>query len=122
MLFAKSKGFEKVSFGDDWVELQYLSKGIMDEVKRRTLAIFGEIGIDKIKNAKDDTDIPDEAVNSVGPLMDIEYYKLSNAIVKWSAEAEINEQTVKDLDEEVFNKIKENVDRMNKLKAEERKN
>lgn len=125
MLFAKNKPTEKLPFGDDYVELQYLSKGVLDEIKSRSLQAFASAGPEAMKamqSAKSDEDMPAELLSSVSGLMEIQHYKVSKAVVKWSSEEPINEESVKALDEDVFVQISNKVDEMNKLSSLERKN
>ena len=126
MLFAKNKPTETVKLGgEDFVELQHLSKGVLDEIKGRTIAAFADAGpnaIRAIQNAKDDSDIPPELIGSSGKMLEIQHYKVSKAIIKWSSPEPITEQTVKELDESVFLEILAKVDSMNRLTEIERKN
>lgn len=121
-LFAKNKPTKRVEFEGGFVELQYLSKGVKDEIKGRVTSMYKGVDIAKIQNAKNESDIPPEMFDSIPKLLEIEYYKLSNAIRSWSDEAPINENTVKDLDEEIFNSILKSVNEMNELSPTEEKN
>jgi hypothetical protein len=128
-LFAKNRPTERLNFEGGFVELQYLSKGVKDEIKRRSSeALASDLDPEifkKIKSGeiKDDAELPASAFGSVGKFMQIEYYKLARAIVKWSdGDTPITEETVKELDEEIFNQISKKVDDMNSLKQVQEKN
>lgn len=126
MLFAKNKPTETVKLGgEDFVELQHLSKGVLDEIKSRTIAAFADAGpkaLAAIQTAKSNSDLPAELIASSGKMLAIQHYKVSKAIIKWSSSEPITEQTVKELDESVFMKILAKVDSMNQLTEIERKN
>jgi hypothetical protein len=121
-LFAKNKPTQRVDFDGGFVELQYLSKGVKDEIKGRTTALYKGVDLKKLQSAKDETDIPTEMFDSIPKIMEIEYYKLAKAIVKWSDEAPITEETVRELDEETFNLVSKKVDEMNQLTSLQEKN
>jgi hypothetical protein len=125
MLFAKNKPTERLTFGDDYIELQHLSKGVLDEIKSRSIKAFAQAGpeaLKAMKTAKTEDDMPAEVLASSGEMLKIHHYKVANAIVKWSSEEPVNEDTVKALDEEVFMQVSAKVDEMTQLKATERKN
>jgi hypothetical protein len=122
-LFAKNKPTQRENFEGGFVELQYLSKGVKDEIKARAASVYQGIDISKLQNAKSEADIPIEAFAKIPQLMEIEYYKLAHAIKSWSdSETPINEDTVKEMDEEIFNQVSKKVDEMNQLKPEQEKN
>jgi division protein CdvB (Snf7/Vps24/ESCRT-III family) len=127
MLFAKNKPTKKEIFGDDYVILRHLSKGELDEYKARLaelsaqLQTIGKENIDKMGNG-DITAVPESMGDIMKSIQSLEIYKVTTSIVKWSVEEDVNEENVKALDEEVFNKLSAAVDEMNKLKELERKN
>jgi hypothetical protein len=122
-LFAKNKPTDKVEFEGGYVELQFLSKGVKDQIKARAASVYQGIDIIKLQNAKSEADIPTEAFEKIPQLMEIEYYKLAHAIKSWSdSETPINEDTVKEMDEDVFNQVSKKVDEMNQLKPDQEKN
>lgn len=122
-LFAKNKPTQRENFEGGFVELQYLSKGVKDEIKARAASVYQGIDISKLQNAKSEADIPTEAFAKIPQLMEIEYYKLAHAIKSWSdSETPISEDTVKEMDEEIFNQVSKKVDEMNQLKPEQEKN
>jgi hypothetical protein len=126
-LFAKNKPKERVDFEGGFVELQYLSKGVKDEIKKRSTAFFTEIDPEtfkKVQNGEitDDKDLPLSTLNSVGALLEVEYFKLAHAIHSWSDSAPITEETVKEIDEEIFDRISKKIDEMNELTSTQRKN
>lgn len=125
-LMSKNKPTKRVSFDGGWVELQHLSKGIKDEYQSRMAGLvkdLGEVDLKDIDKAKKE-DIP-QGINLDALLTKVnsaEYYKLSHAIKSWSEKEDINEQTVRDLDEEIFAKISKEINEMNELQQGERKN
>lgn len=127
-LFAKNKPTQKVEFEGGYVELQYLSKGVKDEISRRSTEINKDLPqevVNKLRNNPnaEDKDIPVEIFGTVGKLMEIEYYKLSHAIRSWSdSDTPITEDSVKDMDDEIFDLVSKKVDEMNALKQSEQKN
>jgi hypothetical protein len=125
MLFAKNKPTERLTFGDDYIELQHLSKGVLDEIKSRSIKTFAQAGPEALKamqTAKSDADMPAEMLAQSGEMLKVQHYKVAQAIVKWSSEEPVNEDTVKALDEDVFMQVSAKVDEMNQLKETERKN
>jgi hypothetical protein len=126
-LFAKNKPTERIDFGNEYVELQFLSKGIKDQIQSQITSILKEVdpkSLSKLSNISlESGELPEEIpYDMVDKIQEIEYYKLSKAIVKWSAGDEISIESIKELDEEVFEAIKHKVDEMSKLKEQERKN
>lgn len=126
-LMAKNKPTKKVFFGDnneDNVVLQYLSKGVKDSYNSQLAELSLSLkGVDPEALEKMDTStLPDSMAAVVGKINELNYYKLACAIKSWTAEEEVSEEAVKALDEEVFNKLIEEVDKMNDLGQTERKN
>jgi hypothetical protein len=126
-LFAKNKPTERVDFEGGYVEVQHLSKGIKDEISRRTTEMYADLPQSVIKQLRTnpnatDADVPPEILGTIGKIMDIEYYKLAHAIKSWSDDAPINEETVKEMDEDIFLKVSKKVDEMNELTTVQRKN
>jgi hypothetical protein len=128
MLFAKNKTGKKVTFDGGWVELQYLSKGVKDDYKGQLAELYSQLsGLDKETIAKmekgDLQAVPESMAGLVAKINQLEYFKLSKAIKKWSeTETPINEDTVKELDETVFDRLVKEVNEMNELTDGERKN
>lgn len=128
MLFAKNKTTKKIPFGDDdWVVLQYLSKGQKDELKSQLTELYAQIqGVDqdtlKKMEAGDIDAVPESMRGIVREITKVEYFKLTQAIKSWSSEDEISEENIKALDEPVFDKLVLEVNAMNELSGEERKN
>lgn len=124
-LFAKNKPTQRMEFEGGFVEVQYLSKGVKDEIKRRTMEVYGSIDNEELKaiqNSQSNDDIPVSLIGSAGKILEIQYYKLAHAIRSWSDNAEITEETIKELDEDIFNEISEKIDEMNRLKQTDEKN
>lgn len=127
MLFAKNKPTKTVPFEGGKVELQFLSKGVKDEIQSRLAALASSLsGIDqatleKVQKGELDS-IPESMVSLIRSIKAIEYYKLAHAIKSWSEDAEITEENVKELDEDIFNELVKTVNEMNELTPEERKN
>jgi hypothetical protein len=122
-LFAKNKPTQRVEFEGGYIELQFLSKGVKDEIKSRTTALYKGVDIKKLQNAQSEEDIPVEMFDKIPGLLEIEYYKLAHAIKSWSdPETLITEDTVKEMDEDIFNQVSKKVDEMNQLKQAEEKN
>lgn len=124
-LFAKNKPTQKVEFEGGFVEVQFLSKGVKDEIQSRLTGLYK--GMDKATILKlqtgDESEIPTELFEVLGAVQSIEYYKLSHAIKSWSDnETPINEDNVKEMDEEIFNTVLKKVNEMNELSQTERKN
>lgn len=124
-LFAKNKPTQRLDFEGGFVELQYISKGVKDEIKRRTMEVYGSIDNEELKalqKSQNDDEIPVSLIGSAGKILEIQYYKLAHAIRSWSDNAEITEETVKELDEDIFDKISQKIDEMNALKQTDEKN
>lgn len=126
-LMAKNKPTKKIPFGEnneDFVVLQYLSKGVKDSYTSQLAELSLSLkGVDATALEKMDVNsLPESMAKVVGKINELNYYKLACAIKSWSAEEEVSEEAVKDLDEEIFNKLIEEVDKMNELEFTERKN
>jgi hypothetical protein len=128
-MFAKNKPTKIVTFEDGKysITLQHLPKGIKDDYNSRLAELsLGLKGISKevLEKIEENMDkIPDSMAAIVGKINQLEYFKLANAIREWSEkEVPITEETVKELDEDVFNELVKEVDKMNGLTVEQRKN
>lgn len=126
-LFAKNKPTQKVEFEGGFVELQFLSKGVKNEIQSRSAALNKGMDpktIEKLQKGETvDSELPDALFDVVGKVNAIEYYKLAHAIKSWSdSDVEINEENIKELDEPVFNQILAKVNEMNELSQKEIKN
>jgi hypothetical protein len=124
-LFAKNKPTKRVEFEGGWVELQHISKGVKDEVISRYTSLYKGMDRATLEKLKDDgTDVvPDSMFDAVGKVQEIDYFTLSHAIKAWSeSDVVITEETVKELDKEVFDQISEVVKEMNGLTQLEQKN
>jgi hypothetical protein len=122
-LFAKNKPTKRVDFEGGYVELQFLSKGVKDEIKSRTTSLYKGVDIKKLQSAQSESDIPPEMFDKIPGLLEIEYYKLAHAIKAWSdAETPISEETVKEMDEEIFNMVSQKIAEMNELTPLQEKN
>lgn len=137
-LFAKNRPTKRIVFEGAFVVLQYLSKGIKDDLQNQLLAAVK--GVDpkvldmlekesKANKPKDDhseniiqkvptkeveftSDIPIEIVASMNEMAN---YALSKAIVSWSEKEDISIETVRDLDGEIFDKLVDEINEMNNL-------
>lgn len=122
-MFSKDRPTKRIEFDGGWVELQHLSKGIKDQIASRLSASLEGIDPAALKNLnKDSEDMPTGMIAMVGKVQQVEYYKLSKAIKAWSADMAITEETVQELDDEVFSKISDEINSMNELNKTERKN
>lgn len=122
-LFAKNKPTKREEFEGGWVELQYLSKGVKDEVVSRLASLYKGMDKSTLEKLKDSESVPDNMIDAVSKVQEVEYFKLSHAIKSWSEkDVEITFETVKELDEVVFNQISKAVNEMNELSQEETKN
>jgi hypothetical protein len=127
MLFAKNKPTKKMTFGDDWVELQHLSKGAKDNYQAKQIVLVSKLkSIDEATMKKieagDISSIPENMENIATDIMSLKYEMVTSAIVKWSSLEEITENNVKALDEAVFDEIENAISEMNTLNENERKN
>lgn len=124
-LLSKNKPTKRVNFEGGWVELQQLSKGVKDEIRSRLAGLYKELESINSEELRGKKELPD-GVNMdevLKKINDVEYYKLSKAIKKWSEpDLEVIEETVKELDDEIFAEISSVVDEMNTLNTIERKN
>jgi hypothetical protein len=124
-LFAKDKPLKRVEFENDaWVELKYLSKGFKNQIENDIANIARGFEFeykDGKVESKDGALLPEDVLQK---LHSIEYRKISAAIAKWSEgdKETITIDNVKQLDDEVYNKILMTVDEMNGLNETERKN
>lgn len=122
-LFAKNKPTKRVEFEGGYVELQHLSKGVKDEITSRLAGLYKGMDRNTLEKIKENNDLPDTMIDAVSVVQEVEYYKLSHAIKEWSEkDIKITIETVKDLDEDIFNKISAAVNEMNELSNQERKN
>lgn len=121
-LLAKNKPTKRVEFEGGYVELQYLSKGVKDEISSRLAALYKGMDRATLEKLKDSNDLPDSMIDAVSVVQEVEYYKLSHAIKAWSEEVPPDIENVKELDEEVFNEISAAVNEMNELGKTEEKN
>jgi hypothetical protein len=120
-MFAKNKPTERVQFDDgNWVELQVLSKGVKDSLKSELADMYSGLKIENGPDGKPSTETLPPGI--VGKVSDNQHRKVAAAIRAWSAEAQITVETVKELDEETFDKILAKVNEMNELTAAEEKN
>lgn len=125
MLFSKSKPTETLTFGDSFVELQHLSKGVLDEIRSRSIKAFSTAGpaaLAAMQNAKDESQMPAELLAQTGEMLKIQQYKVAQAIKTWSADEPVTEDNVRALEPSVFDEISKKVDEMNQLSQIERKN
>lgn len=123
-MFAKDKPTKRLDFEGGWVELQFLSKGVKDQIASQLTEMFAGMSDDTIKKAdfKNKDEIPASMIGVVGKVQEVEYFKLSSAIKSWSSSESISLETVKELDDETFNLINAEVDKMNGLSKTEEKN
>ncbi|WP_141434383.1 hypothetical protein [Bacillus sp. 03113] len=124
-LFAKNKPTKRINFEGGWVELQYLSKGVKDEIASRLSSMFAGMDSQAIKRIETDNkeDVPTEMIGIIGKVQEVAYYKLSQAIKDWSeSDVDITIDSVKDMDDKVFDMISKEVDSMNSLSKTDEKN
>jgi hypothetical protein len=129
-LFSKKQVAKKISIGEDsWVQIRPLSKGEKDEISNRLSSMFSDMDEESLKkiqeaenNKEKEQELPTEMLNVLKKIQEVSYFKLSKAIKNWSEEEDITEETVKDLDDEIFDMISEEIDAMNKLSKGEEKN
>lgn len=128
MLFARDLKTEKVTFDGGWVELMPLSKGALDEYQSRLTELTSKLkGVSKEQlqaiGNKEINDIPAFMVEVVREIKNLEYFKLSQAIKKWSeTEVEITEDSIKELAVNIFDELVDKVNEMNSLTDTQRKN
>lgn len=122
-MFSKDKPTKRVEFEGGWVDLQHLSKGVKDQIASRLSASLEGIDPKALQGLdKNSDEMPAGMIGMVGKVQQVEYYKLSKAIKAWSADTAITEESVQELDDEVFDKISEEINKMNELSKEEIKN
>lgn len=125
-LFAKNKPTKRVEFEGGWVELQHLSKGVKDDIQNKIIEACKGIDLKKIDSLKNKSseEMPDDIpFEIVGKINETSYIALKNAIKAWSeADTPITIEAVRDLDEDIFEKILTEVNQMNQLQMGERKN
>ncbi len=123
-LFSKNKPTKRVNFEGGWVELQYLSQGVKDEIQSRLAGLYKDLEKFDVNKLKDSESIPDGInLNVIKKINEVEYYKLSKAIKAWSeSDLSISEESVQELDGDVFQKISAEINKMNTLDQEQRKN
>jgi hypothetical protein len=121
-MFAKNKPTKKIDLPDNhWVELQYLSKGVKDELKSSVTKIFNKFD-PKLLDGKMDNPNIEFSPDFVQKIQDIEYLKLVKAIRNWSADEIVNTENIKALDDTSYELILKAVNEMNELSEEEEKN
>lgn len=123
-LFAKNKPTKRIEFEGGWVELQYLSKGVKDDIQKSILEALKGVDIKQLDQISDkDKELPKELpVDMVNKITDTDYVAVYNSIKSWSESEPITIDSVRELDDEIFEKILKEVKKMNKLELEERKN
>jgi hypothetical protein len=124
-LLSRNKPTKRIEFEGGWVELQYLSKGVKDQIQSSLAGLYKELETINVSDLKNEENIPKdiEMDKILQKINEIEYYKLSKAIKAWSEhDVEITVETVKELDDEVFSKISDEINKMNSLNEVERKN
>jgi hypothetical protein len=121
---SKNKPTKRIPFEGGYVELQYLSKGVLSHIQSQLAALHKDLE----KISKEDLQNSDEIPEGLDlnlildKINKVNYYKLSKAIKAWSEPEEITEETVLELDDEIFDKINEEIDNMNELSVDEKKN
>lgn len=119
-MFSKNRPKKRVDLPDNhWVELQYLSKGTKDVLKGATAEIFNKVDSKMFEGDMQDVEF---SPNFVQKIQEVEYQKLNCAIHAWSADVEVSIENIKELDDEVYELILGEVDKMNGLSEEEEKN
>lgn len=124
-LFSKQKPTKRIDIGEAWVELQFLSKGVKDEISSRLSSMFEGVDSETLNkmNSENKDDIPTSMIGALSKVQEVEYYKLASAIKAWSDHNTlVSVEAVKELDEEVFNKISTAVNEMNELSKGDQKN
>lgn len=123
-MFAKDKPTKRIDFEGGFVELQYLSKGVKDQIASELSSMFAGVDSESLKKLELDKkdEIPTAMIGVVGKVQEVEYLKLSKAIKSWSSSEPITIETVKELDDETFNRITKEVNEMNGLSKTEEKN
>lgn len=124
---AFSSKTEKVEFVGGWAELKLLSKGAKNQYQAMMSSLLkdlGDVNAEQLKNAKEEeipTNIDLESI--LNKTHQAEYFLLSKAVKTWSdTDTPINEETVQELDEEIFDMLMQKVQEMNKLSPGEEKN
>lgn len=122
LMFSKNKPTKRVELGDgNWVELQFLSKGVKDSFKSDAADIYKGLDLETDEEGKPKSNVIPEGM--VGKVNEIQYRKVAAAIRAWSAaDVPVTVESVKELDEEAFDKIDEVVTEMNELSVKEEKN
>lgn len=132
-MFAKNKPVVRVTLEDgNWVDLQHLSKGVKDSFKNSLSGLTNgglEISLD---DGGDGANPKPKSIslsdNFLEKINDVNYRKMAAAIREWSAKDEegkpvpVTEAAVKELDEAVFDRIMEEINKMNELSTAEEKN
>lgn len=123
-MFAKDKPTKRIDFEGGYVELQYLSKGVKNQIAAELSSMFAGMDSTSIKKSdfENKEEIPAAMIGVVGKVQEVEYLKISKAIRAWSSQDPITIETVKELDDKVFDVIVQEVDKMNGLTKTEEKN
>jgi hypothetical protein len=117
-MFAKNKPTKRINFSDEnWVEIQYLSKGQKNAFASKLAELFKGQEFDGDGN--DNKRLPDV---SVAKIHEVEYEKMVASIKAWSAEEDITIENVQALDDSVYEEISNKIKEMNELSEEEEKN
>ncbi|MGM0882597.1 MAG: hypothetical protein ACQEXQ_16340 [Bacillota bacterium] len=123
MMFSKNKPTKRVDLGDgNWVELQYLSKGMKNSFKSDAADVYKylEVELDENGKPKEGMKLPEGAI---GKINGIQYRRMAAAIRAWSAaDIPVTIEGVQELDEEIFDLIDNAITEMNELSAKEEKN
>lgn len=123
-LMSKNKPTKRVPFEGGWVELQHLSKGVKSQIQINLAGLYKDLEAINKEDLKNSDEIPEgiDMDNILNKINSVDYYKLSKAIKAWSEPEEITEDTVRELDDEIFSKIASEIDEMNQLSGDEKKN
>jgi hypothetical protein len=122
-MFAKNKPSRRIPLPENnWVELQYLSKGQKDEYRGAVAGVFkGALKEEQGGTVnRDMSQLPEDFILKT---KQAEYHMVAQAIKAWSAESvSINAQAVAELDEEAYDLILAEITAMNELAKSEIKN
>jgi hypothetical protein len=106
---------------DQWVEIQYLSKGFKNEITASLASVRKKLNIDN-EVEKDDNKTQFDKGELYLKIKELEYKKMVAGIRSWSSNKPIDLQSVKLFRGDVFDKVIKEIDQFNELSEEEVKN
>jgi hypothetical protein len=116
-----------VKFGEkDWVKLRPLPRSFFDKEEKEILSVTEGINIKGFKNGQfeiDGNELKSDALKKVTEKQkELEYEKIKQSIVEWSSDREVSIENIKKLPNTIYDKVYDEIEKINHLTGEEVKN